>query len=115
MELNYNNKNVFESSYTIEEIVYILEKHINDKALGSLEIESSYKFDSGVKVANLLLERYSFRNSNFMMIMINVVDEGSGFSKVFLNVKERSQGILSVSWGKKEKIEKEITELLNLR
>lgn len=107
MELYGNQEYVFESKYEFDQIISRLQGYA-----GSVEVQSRYRLDSGVEVGNLLIEKFSFRNGNFMIVVINVVDDKSEPAKVFLAIKERQEGLINCSFGKKEKIKNEIKSLL---
>lgn len=107
MELYGNQEYVFESKYEFEEIINKLQAYA-----GSIEVQSRYRLDSGVEVGNLMIEKFSFRNGNFMIVVINVVADHNELPKVFLTIKERQEGLINFSFGKKEKIKNEIKSLL---
>lgn len=107
MELYGNQEYVFESKYRFEQILTKLRNYA-----GSVDVQSGYKLASGVEVGNMVIEKFSFRNGNFMIIVINVVDDGAEPAKVFLTIKERQEGLINFSFGKKEKIKNEIINLL---
>ncbi len=107
MELYGNQELIIESKYKFEEIMNKLEVYA-----GSVEVKSMYKLDSGVQVGNLVIEKFSLRNANFMIIVLNVVDDNVESPKVFLTIKERQEGLINFSFGKKEKIRKEMISLV---
>ncbi len=109
MEL-YGNQDYFvESKYSIEQC----KVKMADFSRG-FDVESSFRLDNGTLITNLVFEKYSFRNGNFMSIFMNLVDDGQGTTKVFFAIKERQEGLVNFSFGKKEKLRRQIVEALTI-
>lgn len=107
MELYGNTMETISSPYTIEECNTRLETYAN-----CIDVYSNIKTDNGTHIINMMFEKLSLRNGNFMVVFVNLVSENDNGTEVFFTIKERQEGFINFSFGKKQKIINQLTELL---
>ncbi len=108
MELYGNTMENLHSSLSIQTCKDKIESYAN-----GIELYSNVTTDNGVEITNYIFEKYSLRNANFITIYMNMVAENDKGTEIFFSLKERQEGLLNFSFGKKQKLIKEITELLS--
>lgn len=106
MEVYGNTMENFTTSKKIEECRELVNTYVN-----GMEFYSDIKMSNGTQVINCIFEKFSFRNTNFMTIYMNIVSEDDK-TEVFFAIKERQEGFLTFSLGKKKKLTEEIKRLL---
>lgn len=63
------------------------------------------------KVGTIVFKKLAIFQSNFFFVFVTVA-ELDGRCSVLVTVKERQEGLIQMSWGKKEKIYKDIQNLI---
>lgn len=107
MESYGNTMETINSPYSIEECNAKLETYAN-----GIDVYSHLKTDNGTQIINMMFEKLSLRNGNFMIIFVNLVAENNHGTTVFFTIKERQEGFINFSFEKKQKIINQLTELL---